>query len=344
MGLQFKDLIKPSEISMDELGSKVLAIDSHNILYQFFTTIRQADGTPLKNSKGNVTSHLNGLFNRTVNLLQKKIKPVFVFDGTPPELKKKEIERRASQKEEAKRQYEKAKAEQDIDSMKKYASRTTRLTKEMIQEAKELIQLMGLPIVEAPSEGEAQAAHMTKKGDAYATVSQDFDALMFGSPRIIRNLSISGKRKRTGSPTYQTIKPEIISLGETLNALGIDNEKLMILGILIGTDLNYGGIKGIGPAKALKLIKKHGDDYEAIFKEARWEEHFDFSWEEVFSTLRKIPVTDDYILSWGLADNERIVEFLCKRYEFSEDRVKSQLEKLEKSTGSRHQKGLGDFF
>lgn len=344
MGLQLKDIIKPEEISMDDLSNKTLAIDSHNILYQFFSTIRQSDGTPLKDSSGNVTSHLNGLFHRTINMLQKNIKPVFVFDGQPPELKKKELERRASQKEKAQQKYEEAKAEEDVEAMKKYASRTSKITPEMVEEAKELIRYMGLPVVDAPSEGEAQAAYMAKEGHAYATVSQDFDALMFKSPRVIRNLSISGKRKKSGSPAYQQIKPEIISLSDTLNSLGIDNEKLMILGILIGTDLNHGGIKGIGPAKALKLIKKHGDDYENLFKEANWEEHFSVGWEEVFHTLKRIPVTDDYELSWTHPDTEKIIELLCNKHEFSEDRTRTQLQKLEKSTGSKQQRGLGDFF
>ncbi|MGM5482696.1 MAG: flap endonuclease-1 [Nanobdellota archaeon] len=344
MGLQLKDFVKADEISIDELSGKVLAVDAYNILYQFFSTIRQSDGTPLKNSKGEVTSHLNGLFYRTTNLLQKKIKLVFVFDGEPPELKKKEIERRAELKRKAQKEYEKAKEKKDIAAMKKYASRTARLTPEMIQEAKRLVDLMGIPVVQAPSEGEAQAAYMSKKGAAYATVSQDFDALMFASPRIIRNLSISGKKKRAGSPSYTKTNPEILWLDKILNNLGVDNEKLMILGILIGTDFNYGGIKGIGPSKALKLIKKYGDDYDGLFKEAKWEEYFPFSWQEVFNTLRRIPVTDDYDLSWNHPDTPKIQEMLCKEYEFSEERVNLQLEKLEKSTGSRHQKGLGDFF
>lgn len=344
MGLQLKEIVKPKEIDTKDLSEKVIAIDAYNMLYQFYTTIRQADGTPLTDSKGNVTSHLSGLFNRTANLLQKKIKPVFVFDGEPHELKKKELERRAQLKEKAREEYEKAKEKKDIEGMKKYASRTSKITKEMVNEAKELVELMGLPVVQAPSEGEAQAAYMVKKGDAYAVSSQDFDCLMFKAPLLIRNLSITGKRKKANSPVYTTVKPEIISLSETLNTLGIDGDQLIILGILIGTDFNYGGIKGIGPAKALKLLKKHGDDYEALFEEAGWNNFFPFSWYEVYKSLRKMPVTDNYNLKWFPPDNKGIIDLLCEKHDFSKERISSQIEKLEKSVGSRKQKGLGDFF
>jgi len=344
LGLQLKELVKSKELDTKDLSEKIIAIDAYNMLYQFYTTIRQPDGMPLMDSHGNVTSHLSGLFNRTVNLLQKKIKPVFVFDGEPHELKKKELERRSQLKKKAEEEYQKAKEEEDIIAMKKYASRTSKLTKEMVDEAKKLVELMGLPVVQAPSEGEAQAAHMVKNGHAYAVSSQDFDSLLFKSPLLVRNLSITGKRKKSNSPVYSTVKPEIISLSETLNNLGIDGDQLIVLGVLIGTDFNYGGVKGIGPAKALKLIKKHGDDYESIFNEACWDDFFPFSWYEVYKSLRNIPVTDEYNLKWLPPDTKGIIELLCKNHEFSEERIGSQLEKLEKSVGSRKQKGLGDFF
>lgn len=343
MGLQIKEVVNAKEIALDELSGKVIAIDAYNMLYQFYSIIRQPDGTPLKDSKGNVTSHLSGLFNRTANLLQKKIKPVFVFDGEPHELKKKELERRAEIKKQAQKNYEKAREEKDIEAMKKYATRTSKLTKEMVEEAKKLVELMGLPVVQAPSEGEAQAAYMVKKGDAYAVASQDFDSLLFGSPLLLRNISISGKRKRANSPAYHAIKPEQISLSELLNGLGIDHDKLIVFGMLIGTDFNVGGIKGIGPSKALKMVKQF-DDYEELFNEAKWEEFFPFGWYEVYKGLKSIPITDEYQLNWEAPDNKGILKLLCEEHEFAEDRIKSQLEKLEKSIGSRRQKGLGDFF
>lgn len=343
MGLQLKDLVKPREIRFEDLNNRTVVFDTFNVLYQFLTTIRQPDGTPLKDSKGNVTSHISGLFNRISYLLQKNIRPAFVFDGEPPKLKKQERQRRADIKAQAKKEYEVARQQGDIGGMKKYASRTTVLTPNMVDEAKELIEAFGIPIIIAPSEGEAQAAFMVGRGDAYAVVSQDYDALMFGAPLLVRNLSVSRRKKRPGSPAYDTIKPEIISLSDTLNSLGITHDQLIILGILVGTDFNKGGIKGIGPKNALKLVKEHREDYVKIFEEVKWEEHYDFSWKEVYEIFKSLPTTQDYSLRWASPDISRI-SGIMERYEFSEERVRSQLEKLEKSQGSRAQKGLGDFF
>jgi flap endonuclease-1 len=182
MGLAIKEILVSKEIDVGDLKGKVLAIDSFNLLYQFLTTIRGPDGSLLTDRSGNVTSHLVGLFSRTTNFMQQGLKPVFVFDGVAPLLKQQERERRAQIKQEAKREYEIAKEREDIEAMKKYASRTTKLTSEMIEDAKQLISMMGLPIVQAASEGEAQAAYIAKQKDAYACVSQDFDSLLYATP------------------------------------------------------------------------------------------------------------------------------------------------------------------
>jgi len=340
LGLAVRDIIKTREIGFEDLRGKVLVFDSFNLLYQFITTIRQRDGSLLTDSKGNVTSHLNGLFLRTTNLLDKGIKPAFVFDGVAPELKTKERERRKEIKQEAQRQYETAEKEGDIVGMKKYASRTSRLTPDMVDEAKSLIKALGCPIVDAPSEGEAQAAHMVKKGDAYATVSQDFDTLIHGSPLLIRNLSIAGKRKRTGKLGYTTVQPELINLSENLNSIGIDIDQLIALSMLVGTDYNIGGIKGIGPKKAIDLVKKFGKEFDTLFTEVNWDEFFDFPWTDVYYQIKNMPVTDVYNLEWNAVDNEAIRDLLCNQREFSRDRVEKTLDKFKE----KEQKGLGDFF
>ena len=257
MGIAITDLLSKKEISLDELKGKIVLVDSHMMLYQFLTTIRQRDGSQLTDSKGNVTSHLVGLLARIPNLMAKDIKLAFVFDGTAPELKKKERDRRKDLKIDAKKKYEEAAKEDDIELMKKYAARTTFLTKEAIDEAKNLIKAFGLPVIQAPSEAEAQAAHMVSKGDGDIVATNDADALIFGAESVVRNLSIAGKRKKTSKIGYETIKPEIVSLNDTLNNLGIDQDQLIILAMLVGTDFNLGGIKGIGPKNALKIVKKH---------------------------------------------------------------------------------------
>jgi len=327
MGVSFKDLVTSKEIAAKDLTGKVVAIDTFNMLYQFITTIRQRDGTPLKDSKGNITSHITGLFFRTAFLLQNNIKPVFIFDGKAPDLKLKERERREKIKEQAQEKFDEAEKAEDIDAMKKYASRVSRLTPQMIKEAKELITLLGLPYIDAPSEGDAQAAYLVKNGDAYVTISQDYDTLMHGSPRLVKNLNVAGRRKR-GS-TFATIKPEMIKLDEVLNNLGIDNDKLIMMGILIGTDYNIGGIKGIGPKKALKMIKESTP--KEIFG--------DYDWKLIFDTIKDMPVTDDYELKWNPPDQKGILEMLT-RFEFSRERIDNTLSKL----GKNEQKGLTDFF
>lgn len=343
MGVAFKDIILSREIDLDFLKGKVIVLDAYNILYQFITTIRSIDGTPLMDSKGNVTSHLVGLFTRTTSLMHMGIKPVFVFDGKPPELKQKVQEQRNSVKLEAEKKYLEAKEKEDVEEMKKYASRTSRLSRDMVEEAKKVVSLLGMPIVQAPSEGEAQAAYMVKNGSGFAVGSQDFDSLIHGTPKLVRNLSISGKRKKHNSVAYETINPEIIDLAENLNNLGIDQNQLTAVAMIVGTDYNPGGIKGIGPKNALKLVKQHKTDFDSLFNEVKWNNFFDYPWEEVYNTIKKMPVTDDYKIEWKSADSKNLVDFLVKEHDFSEQRVKSALEKLDKEGKEKQQKSLGDF-
>jgi len=345
MGVSFKELItKKEDIEIKDLANKILAIDTFNLLYQFITTIRQQDGTPLKDSKGNVTSHLIGLFSRTTHLMRYNIKPIFVFDGVAPDLKEKERERRNKIKEDAQEMYEKAVKEEDVDSMKKYAQRTSRLTPEMVDDAKLLITALGLPYIDAPSEGDAQAAYLVKKGDAWATVSQDFDTLMHGSPRFIKNLSIAGRRKRSRALAYDTIKPELIKLSDVLNELHVDLDHLIYIGMLIGTDYNIGGIRGIGPKNAIKLINEFKDKPDELFTHVNWNDLFDNSWKTVFDTIKKMAVTDDYTIEFKDVNEKEVKSVLCDRFDFSEERVDSTLSKLMKDKKTKEQKGLGDFY
>ncbi|MBD3361333.1 flap endonuclease-1 [Candidatus Woesearchaeota archaeon] len=342
MGVNLKDLLIRKETSFKELNNKVLAVDSFNMLYQFLTTIRTADGTPLMDSKGNVTSHLIGLFSRTTSFLQKGLNPVFVFDGEKPELKTKELERRRSAKEEARVKYKIAVKKKDIEGMKKYAGRFSYLSKEMVEQAKELVKLLGLPVVQAPSEGEAQAAQLVKNNDAWAVVSQDYDSLLYGTERLVQNLSIAGRRKKVGKLAYHTVKPMLIKLSENLNNLKIDNEKLIVLSMLVGTDYNPGGVKGIGPKNALKLVQKH-DDFDELFKEAKWDENCDVPWTDIFYLFKKMPVTSKYRIKFGQPDKEGLIKFLVKGHDFSLDRVNNALEPIIKINKAKSQKSLGDF-
>ncbi len=341
MGTKIKDIIVHKEVTIQDLAGKMLVVDTFNVLYQFLTTIRQRDGSLLTDSKGRVTSHLTGLFSRTTKLMQHGLKLAFVFDGGPPRLKQAESARRKEKKQEALQEYEVAKERKDIEGMKKFAARTTSLTKEMITDAQELITALGLPMIQAPSEGEAQAAFMVKQGHAYAEISQDMDCLMFGVPKLVRNLTITERKKMPGRLAYETIKPELIDLEENLNLLKITQEQLIALGMLVGTDYNPGGIKGICPKNALKLVHKWKENFAGMFAEVKWDEHCVTSWQEVFGTIKNIPVNKEYELQWKPIDEEKLISLLVEQHDFSRERIENTLETLGKEKQKKEQKGLG---
>jgi flap endonuclease-1 len=344
MGVALKDIVTKEEIELKDLKGKIIAIDAFNMLYQFLTTIRAPDGNVFTDSSGRTTSHLIGLFSRLSRFLEAGLKPAFIFDGEAPELKKAERARRRELKEEAQAKYEIAVQEEDTDSMKKYAARTSRLTEDMINDAKELISAFGAPIIQAPSEGEAQAAFMVQNGDAYACVSQDYDSLLFGCQVLVHNLSIAGKKKKIKGIGFRTVKPEMIKLSELLNSLGIDRDGLIALGMLVGTDYNIGGIKGIGPKNALKHVKQSAGDYEKMFNELKWSEFFDTQWKEVFNLFKTAKVTQNYSLSWKPADKAMLQKILVEQHNFSQERVNAVIEKLKAGDEEKKQASLNHFF
>src|SRR5437867_118312 len=257
MGINLADIVSSEPRTLEDFAGKILAIDAFNTLYQFLAIIRQPDGTPLMDRQGRVTSHLSGLIYRLSNFVEAGIKPVFVFDGEPPRLKARTIQSRGDIKRKAEREWREAVEIGDLATARTKAMQTSRLTGEMIDQSKRLLELLGIPWIQAPAEGEAQASAMAKSGVAHAAASQDFDSLLFGSPRLVKNLAISGRRKLPRKEVYVDVQPEEISLEATLSNLGITREQLVDMGLLIGTDFNE-GVKGIGPKKALALIKKHG--------------------------------------------------------------------------------------
>ncbi len=341
MGVDLGELVEPEEISFDDLNDKEVAIDAMNTLYQFLSIIRQRDGTPLKDSDGNVTSHLSGLFYRNINLLEKNIRPVFVFDGEMPDLKQKETSKRRKKREEAKKEWERLKEEGKISEAYSKATQSSKITRDMIEESKELLEAMGLPYVQAPSEGEAQAAYMASNNDneIYAVGSQDWDCLLFGAETMVRNLT-SRKTRKTSAGNRKKISTERIELETVLGELEVSREKLVWMGVLMGTDFNPDGVKGIGPKTALKLVKNY-ESLEKLLEDDKVEWESDNDPYIIRDFFMEPPVkTADY--SFEEPDPERIKEILVEKHEFSEDRVNSGIEKLEKAMESR-QSGLGSF-
>ncbi|MGB9778277.1 MAG: flap endonuclease-1 [Candidatus Bathyarchaeales archaeon] len=329
MGVNLRDLVPKKIVRLEDLSGKSIAIDAYNALYQFLAIIRQPDGTPLKDTMGRITSHLSGLLYRTSNLVEMGIKPIYVFDGTPPTLKEVEIKRRMKAKEEALIKYEQALKEGKIEEARMYAQATSRLKDYMAEDSKKLLDLMGIPWIQAPSEGEAQAAHIVKRGDADYCASQDYDSLLFGAPRLVRNVTISGKRKLPSKNVYIEVIPEVVELESVLRECNITYEQLIDVGILIGTDFNPEGVKGLGPKTALKLIKEHGNIENAMpyLKNAE----FPVEPQRIREIFLHPKVTDNYKIEWKEPDIEGIVNFICRERDFSEDRVRKAVEKMQKS-------------
>ena len=336
MGVNLKDLIRSKDLKMSQLANKKLGIDGYNWAYQFISIIRLPDGSPLTDSKGRVTSHLTGIFNRTMSLLREGIKPCYVWDGEPPKMKQKELKSRARRKEAAKKALKKAKTKK---SKMKWAQQTAKLTKEMVADAEKLLDAMGVPSIQAPSEGEAEIAYLTRQGVLDSCASQDWDSLLFGAPQLIRNLSIGRKKKVPGKSIYVKVKPQVINLKENLKKLGITREQLVIMGMLIGTDYSS-GVRGYGPKKSYKVVKEQ-KELDKVLEVTGWEDDTDP--QKVMDIFMK-PKVEKVIPQWKPLDPEKVMKVLVDDFEFKADRIESQLKKYEESKGQRGQTGLGKFF
>ncbi len=337
MGLQIGDLVSRKEVSFGELKGKTIAIDAFNVIYQFLSSVRQPDGTPLMDSSGRVTSHLSGLLYRNIALLFEGISLIYVFDGEYHILKGKTHEIRQATKDTMVEKYETAVEDEDVEGMGKYARGLSRLDDEMIRESKELLEAMGIAVVQAPGEGEMQAAELVKSGQAYAVGSQDYDALVVGANRLIQNLTLSRKRKTVSGFVY--IAPEMIEFEGVINQLGITWDQLICLAILVGTDFNPGGVRGIGPKKALAIVKQRKYPV-AIFQDVV-ERHGDlgFNWTEIFEIFKK-PNVSRHKVVFPKFNEDKIREILVTRHEFSEERVENQILKLRELTAKKAQSTL----
>ncbi len=332
MGLQIGNIIPRKGIEIKDLKGKVLAVDAFNTIFQFLSTIRQPDGTPLMDKKKRVTSHLSGIFYRNINLMKQGLKLVYVFDGQTPRLKAGTHEKRESVRKEAFQKYEKARKKEDVEGMGKYSRQLATLDDEKIKESKKLLEAMGITVVQAPGEGEAEAALLAQKKDVYGVASQDYDSLLFGAPILIQNLTLSRKRKTFSG--YVSIGPELIELENVLNSLQINLDQLICLGILSGTDYNPGGVKGIGPKKALEVIRKKKSP-ALIFKQFP---DLEFDWQEIFSLFKKPDVKKQEI-KFPKLNKEKIKKILLG-HDFSEERIESALRKLDEAKEQAKQQTL----
>jgi flap endonuclease-1 len=296
MGLNIKDIVPKEEISLDNLKGKKLAVDTYIYIHQFLGSMPE-----LTDNKGRPTAHLSGLFYRTTQFMSKGLKLAYVFDGSFIEPGESLKPKRFPQ------------------------PRTSdRVTSEMISEAKELLSALGCPVIQAPAEGEAQCAHICQKRGVWATSSQDYDALMFGSPRLVRYLTLAKKRKLPKGGKAP-VNLEIINLKNTLKTLGINQKQLTMLAMLVGTDFNPGGVFRIGQKKALDLVKQYKTP-KRLFTETGWD--FPYDWEDVYELLTKMPVTKRYKLKWAKPNKRKIKRIMVNRHDFSEQRIENALLRL----------------
>ncbi|TAJ44521.1 flap endonuclease-1 [Methanofollis fontis] len=327
MGVALRDILEDYRQDVDPGTLRgAIAVDAFNALYQFLTIIRQPDGTPLMDGEGRITSHLSGLFFRNINFLESGMRPVYVFDGAPPDLKAETVAKRREVRDAAGERWKEALVRGDTEEAYRQARQSARIDDAIIASSERLLDLMGIPWCVAPSEGEAQAAYMAMQGDVSAAASQDYDALLFGAPSLVRNLTVSGKRRFRGRTVV--VRPERIELAAVLNGLSLDREQLVEIAILVGTDFNP-GIRGVGAKTALKIVGK--GEFEKVLEEKAPE----FDPEPVRSFFLNPPVSTDYRLEWGEADREGIIGMLCDEYAFSTGRVEAALEKIGVRSGQR---------
>jgi flap endonuclease-1 len=323
MGVPLSKLVPRREIDLADLAGKRLAVDALNMIFQFVAIIRDRfSGQPLRDHEGRVTSHLSGLLYRTLSYLEAGIEPVYVFDGPHPDFKARTVAQRRRRREEARLKWEEAVREGEPAI--RYAQASGGVDGGILQSSVDLLDLMGVPWIQAPSEGEAQCAWMCRQRLVYATASQDFDSLLFGSSRLVRNLSIGGKRKLPGREEYVTVKPELIELNEVLTSLALNRKQLIVVGLLIGTDYNN-GVRGIGPKKALKLVQEQRT-LRNVMASVDLSDEVDI--RQVYDFFLNPLHTDEVTLERRRPDTRKLLEFLITDHDFSAERMDKAVQRL----------------
>ena len=327
MGVNFKDILEPEKISFKDLEGRTIAIDAYNTIYQFLSGIRQQDGQPLADSNGNITSHLSGILYRNSSIMDKGIKLIYVFDGERSVYKEKTIAKRQETRKDSEKKWKEALESGDEKEARKFAIRSSKMTPHILESSKKLLDLMGIPYIQANGEGEAQAAYMVQKGDAWAVGSQDYDCLLFGANKIVRNLTLTSKLGDL----------EFLKLSNVLKKLNLSREELINIALLVGTDFND-GVKGIGAKTSLKLLKN--GKLEDTLNKYNEESYEDI--ETIKNIFLKPNINTDYKIKWKTPNEKGLVEFLCDEHEFSYERVLNAYNKIKKKNTA--QKSLENWF
>lgn len=330
----------PSAIKESDIKSffgRKIAVDASMCLYQFLIAVRQ-ENNMLTNSEGETTSHLVGFFYRTIRLIDNGIKPVYVFDGKPPDMKSSELEKRQERREAAEKELKKAEEEGVQEDINKFSKRLVKVTRQHNEDCKRLLTLMGVPFIEAPCEAEAQCAELVKAGKVYATATEDMDGLTFGTDILLRHMTYSEARK-------MPIKE--FNLQKVLNGLELTREEFVDLCILLGCDYCE-SIRGIGPKRAVELIKQHRKIEKIIenidTKKFNVPEDWPFKQARKLFMEPEVMAGNDVQLKWTEPDEEGLVKFLCEENGFNEERIRNGAKKLLKGRNTTTQGRLDNFF
>jgi len=301
-----RDIAVVSEITLEELDGSAVAIDAHNWLYKYLTTTVKFTGTAAYTTDdGEEVANLIGIVQGLPKLLEAGVTPIFVFDGTPTELKADEIEARREERERAEERLAEARERGDEVAVARLESRTQRLTPVIHETTRELLACLDIPCIEAPAEGEAQAAHMARHDPEidYAG-SDDYDTLLFGAPHTLRQLTSSGN-------------PECMDLAATLDEHDITWEQLVDAGILAGTDFNE-GVSGIGPKTAISAVAEHGDLFSVLDARDASIPHA----ERIRELFLSPDVTEEYALDLDPdPDIDRAREYVIEEWDVPEGEV-----------------------
>ncbi|XP_052192117.1 flap endonuclease 1 isoform X1 [Diospyros lotus] len=328
------------EQKFESYFGRKIAIDASMSIYQFLIVVGRTGTEMLTNEAGEVTSHLQGMFTRTIRLLEAGLKPVYVFDGKPPDLKKQELAKRYSKRADASEDLDEALETGNKEDIEKFSKRTVKVTKQHNEDCKKILRLMGVPIIEAPSEAEAQCAALCKSGKVYAVASEDMDSLTFGAPKFLRHLM---------DPSSKKVPVMEFDISKVLEELNLTMDQFIDLCILCGCDY-CDSIRGIGGQTALKLIRQHGSIekiLENINKE-RYQIPEDWPYQEARRLFKEPLVFSDdgqLDIKWGAPDEEGLIKFLVNENGFNNDRITKAIEKIKaaknKSTQGRR---LESFF
>lgn len=325
------------KVPISQLLGRTIAIDASMQIYQFLVAIRHM-GNNLVDDDGNTTSHLSGLLSRTLYFIQAGIKPVYVFDGKPPEMKSGELQKRAERRAEAEKSLEEAIEKGDEEEIDRFTRRTVRLDPAQVEECKKLLTLMGIPFVQAPCEAEAECAALCRAKIVDATATEDMDALAHASPILIRHLS---RKNKADDDTVTEINYNVL-----LEQSGLTREEFVDFCILCGCDY-CDSIKGIGSHRAYELIKQY-HSIEEVIKNIDTEkyplpEDFDFK------SARELFFNHEVDLNYSKftikkPDEEGLKKYMIEEKSFSESRIEQVIEKLKKAKCGGQQTRMDSFF